>query len=192
MRTLRRLTAFASLNLVLVTHGPTVQANAQTSAQAVTNIHLTSNAWAGVYTSTQTYTPKGNAPAGSPVKAAKDDPAASFTVRYTIEINGDGQAQSPADVVAATLKLVSSQASKKKSDAEDDDTLRCDVRVRNRTQLELLFNSYPEAADKNSIYKKGDVLMILHRAETGGRIEYTATPGRVHFEDKHWIVLERK
>ena len=193
MRPSRRSTAFASLSFVLVARGLMVLANAQTSAPAATSIHLSSNAWAGNYTSTQTYTPKGNAPTGAPPKGSKDDRVNSFTVHYRIEINGVSSVQPSSSTPEVTLKMVRSQAaSKKKSDPGNDDSMRCDVRVRNRTQLELFFSSYPEGAEKNSLYKKGDLLMILHRAETGGRIEYTATPGRVRFEDKHWIVLAKE
>jgi hypothetical protein len=176
MRIHRCNPAVASLSLILLAALlASPGAFAQASAQAGTLPPRTLPAnWAGIYTSSQTYTPK--------------DGSDSYTVRYRLEIPAQELAR-PAKFLAVS----SLEPAIKKGAEKPDNTMLCDVRVRSRTQLEVIFNSYAdEEVDRESHYKKGDMLVILHRAETAGRIEYTATPAHLRFEDKHWIVLAKK
>ena len=175
MRIHRCSPAVASLSLILLAVSFAAPgALAQASAQASTlPPRALPNNWAGTYTSSQTYMPK------------EGD---SYTVRYRLEIPAHELAEP-----AKFLSVSSLEPAKKKGAEKPDNTILCDLRVRSRTQLEVIFNSYADdEVDRDGRYKKGDVLMVLHRADTAGRVEYTATPAHVRFEDKHWIVLAKK
>jgi hypothetical protein len=194
MRIYRRCTAVASLAvitgvmLLTMALGSAQSLLAQASAIASTSLpsHAVPASWAGTYVSSQNYKPqsdKNDKPQNS--KSPQKDSGGGFNVRYTLEIPGH-------DPAAAVRFHFVSSLDPKKTSSEKDDAMHCELRLRNRTQLQVLFAGYADGRSEDQAFKKGDLLLTLHRAETAGRVEYTATPGRVRFEDKHWIIFTKK